>query len=221
MALFEDVVGTLRYKARTGDRDVVVDGRLLPERELTKRLGVSRRKLRQALALLEEEGMLSRQQGKGTFLRASGVGAADRSALAQRTSPAEIMEVRRELEPIMARLAALRARPIAIAAMAQLASQAAQARSGKEYEKWDTALHAEIARSAGNSLFLELFEVVSALRAEQGWADLRQLTYSLDARDQLSAQHSGIIQAIEQRNPEQAEARMRGHLNNVGSIFGI
>ena len=81
MALFEDVVGTLRYKARTGDRDVVVDGRLLPERELTKRLGVSRRKLRQALALLEEEGMLSRQQGKGTFLRASGVGAADSAKL--------------------------------------------------------------------------------------------------------------------------------------------
>ncbi len=37
--------------------DVVVGDRLLPERDLTEQLGVSRRKLRQAMAVLEHKAL--------------------------------------------------------------------------------------------------------------------------------------------------------------------
>ena len=44
--------------------------RLPPERELSETLGVNRLTLRQALWVLESQGLLTRQQGRGTFVSA-------------------------------------------------------------------------------------------------------------------------------------------------------
>jgi GntR family transcriptional regulator len=61
-------------------RDGITDGsftkdkgaKLLSEPELALTLGVSRSSLREAVALLESEGLIERRQGSGTFLRQSG-----------------------------------------------------------------------------------------------------------------------------------------------------
>jgi DNA-binding FadR family transcriptional regulator len=44
------------------------DGRMPPERALASELGVGRRSLRRALEVLEQEGRISRHQGRGTFV---------------------------------------------------------------------------------------------------------------------------------------------------------
>jgi DNA-binding FadR family transcriptional regulator len=43
-------------------------GRMPPERSLASELGVGRRSLRRALDVLEQEGRISRHQGRGTFI---------------------------------------------------------------------------------------------------------------------------------------------------------
>jgi DNA-binding FadR family transcriptional regulator len=49
-------------------RDFSMDGRMPPERALASALGVGRRSLRRALDVLEQEGRISRHQGRGTFV---------------------------------------------------------------------------------------------------------------------------------------------------------
>ena len=97
-------------------RDLIAKGvvlrgdRLLPEREMAQYLGVSRARLRQALDQLEREGVLFRRRGQGTFVQPPPATDATRlKSLARRVSAQQVMEVRLQIEPALAGLAALRA----------------------------------------------------------------------------------------------------------------
>src|ERR1700693_760697 len=75
--------------------------RLPTERQLAVDLGVSRSAVRHAMAVLEAEGRISREVGRGTFLR-SGDLAPDGSQpdyAPADYSPADVMLVRRMFEP--------------------------------------------------------------------------------------------------------------------------
>jgi len=79
-------------------------GRRLPtERSLATQFGVTRTAVRHALALLEAEGRISREVGRGTFLRVPPDGGDSAEALANpavlRVSPADVIAARRLLEP--------------------------------------------------------------------------------------------------------------------------
>lgn len=210
----------LKDQCESPDSELVQDGRLLPERELMEVLGVGRRALRHALDVMEAEGLIVRRQGHGTFLRGASASAASSSNVAVRTSPAEILEVRRGLEPLLAQLAALRATPIMIERMKQLVERGRKSKTGREYEKWDNQLHTEIARASNNQLFLALFDMVAAVRTEQGWSSVRETTFSPDTRDKLVSQHLEVINAIANRDPEAAATAMRSHIANVTNLFG-
>lgn len=214
-----DLVGALRAAVLGGDGTLVSDGRLLPERQLMEVWGVGRRTVRQALERLEAEGLVFRRQGQGTFVKpalpASRVG-----GLSARTSPAEIMEVRREVEPALAKLAALRATPDDIVDLRRLAELGGRAETGPLYERWDGAFHAKIAECVRNSLFEGLFAMIAAVRVEQKWTTLRTKVFSAEVRDALIAQHVGIVDAIASRDPDAAEAAMRAHIGLVGDLVG-
>lgn len=81
------------------------DGRLPPERALAVEHGAVRR----ALEALEAEGLIWRQQGKGTYIGARPAESTHFvSSLLDRTNPVEVFEARLHLEPTLAGLAAIR-----------------------------------------------------------------------------------------------------------------
>ena len=105
-------------------------GRIPPERTLANEMGVGRRSLRRALEILEQEGQITRHQGRGTFVQdksapvaaptvlrardgdlavASAMSAIPFDRILEFTNPLEVIEVRLAVEPVIARLAALRA----------------------------------------------------------------------------------------------------------------
>jgi GntR family transcriptional repressor for pyruvate dehydrogenase complex len=210
--------GTLlrRLRAALEDTSLIRDGRLLPERELAGAMGVGRSALRVALAQLEAEGLIWRQQGHGTFLSAMRPRQSDHFLkLASTTSPAEVMEVRLELEPLLARLSALRASADQIARLERAAARAATADSAMAFEVFDIGFHRALAEGANNGLFLAMFESVTAVLRQADWRAVRQSTFSHSRRSEVSHQHEEIVQAVRARDPGRAEDAMRAHLHSV------
>src|SRR5690606_36677517 len=115
----QSLIEEMRTIIESGEGAILSGGRLLPERALVDFYGVGRRTVREPLKELEDEGMLYRRQGIGTFLGAAAPKVARMSSLTSNTSPQEINEVRLEIEPVLARLAAMRATPSDIEQMKQ------------------------------------------------------------------------------------------------------
>src|SRR5579862_9987392 len=79
-------------------------GRLPTERQLASDLGVTRTMIRHALAVLEAEGRISREVGRGTFIRdggprRSGLVALHADGAADDVGPAHVMAARKVIEP--------------------------------------------------------------------------------------------------------------------------
>ena len=190
------------------------EGRLPTERALTDQLGVGRRAVRRALEVLESEGLVRRRQGSGTFVgegpdRWSG----NIGDIVADTDFMEIMEVRLRLEPQLAQLSALRAKPAEVARMRDLAKKIIDSPDADAKELWDGALHRQIAQSAGNQLFLSIFDVVNRVRQDEAWQTIRERArLSANTVSMSRMQHMDIIDAIEARDPARAGEAMRQHL---------
>ncbi|MET3585358.1 GntR family transcriptional repressor for pyruvate dehydrogenase complex [Pseudorhizobium tarimense] len=190
------------------------DGRLPTERTLSETLGTGRRAVRRALEVLESEGLIWRKQGAGTFIGERPDSLTDHvSDLVAGTDFMEIMEVRLRIEPQLAQLAAMRAKPKEIERMRHLASKILDSDDADSRELWDGALHRQIAQSAGNQLFLSIFDVLNRVRQDEAWQAIRERARNVGNTVNISlAQHHGIIDAIAERDPARAGEAMRQHL---------
>ncbi|MDW8844981.1 FCD domain-containing protein [Erwinia sp. MMLR14_017] len=185
------------------------------ERELAERFIVGRREIRRALDVLEEEGRIWRKQGKGTFVGpAAPVQPLVLQDLPQRSNLLEVMEARIQLEPGLARLAALRASNEQIALLKRLLErmQSISLDDGDQHELWDSAFHRAIAEAAGNRLMLGLFDAVDAVRREPSWQHLRVLARTQERLNNYDDHHQRLVQHIAARQPLEAAAAMREHL---------
>ncbi|MFC3396334.1 FadR/GntR family transcriptional regulator [Brenneria rubrifaciens] len=190
------------------------NGKLPTERALSEIWGVGRREVRRALEVVEAEGLIWRKQGAGTFLgQKPDSWSAHAANLVEETNFMEIMEVRLRIEPQLAQLAALRAKPGDIERMRALRDKIYERTDADWRELWDGSLHRLIAQSAGNQLFLSLFDVVNRVRQDPAWQAMRERARRQNASPTAShAQHTEIIEAIAARDPVRAGEAMRQHL---------
>lgn len=210
------VAEILRSAIAEADDRFVTDDRLLPERQLSAALGVGRRLVRDALNTLEGEGLLFRRQGQGTFIREVNAKTTSLKSLTNRTSPHDIIEVRQEIEPILARLAAMRATQVDIDQMKHFVRKAAAADSPDEYEQWDSAFHSKIAESVRNSMYWSIFRLINSVRKEHHWVSSRSRVFVAGVSKEMVQQHNAIVDAIQARNASGAEDAMRIHIATAG-----
>ncbi len=195
--------------------------RLPPERELAATLGLTRNRLRGSLRKLASEGMIWRGVGKGTFLgppppMRTESGLRD---VAERTAPREVFHARLIFEPEMARLAAYRA---TIQHHAQMRDCVEKMRSVRDYGAWgalDEQLHRSIAESAGSAVLLSMFDTLQATQKRSNWGRLRERLQTLTRRDDATNEHGAIVEAICERDPENAAALMRDHIERLERII--
>lgn len=185
------------------------------ERELAEQLGIGRREVRRALDVLEAEGRIWRKQGKGTFIGPTApVEPLALQGILQQTNMLEVMEARLQIEPGLARLAALRATRENLALMQRMLERidSVSVEDRDLNELWDGAFHRAIAEAAGNRLMLGLFDAIDAVRREPGWQHLRELARTPARVDRYNDHHHRIFHAIVHRQPHNAAAAMREHL---------
>jgi DNA-binding FadR family transcriptional regulator len=198
-------------------------GRIPPERILASELGVGRRSLRRALDILEQEGRISRQQGRGTFIQASeapATAAVPLDQILEHTNPLEAIEVRLSVEPVMARLAAVRASQCDIKKLQRLAEETREASDPEAYEAADEKFHRAVAEASRNALFLAMFDVLHSCRRDAAWRRLGENAHCYKRQAVYAGFHQEICDAIAAREGERAQEAMYRHLSDVqGHIY--
>ncbi|MGP0225254.1 FadR/GntR family transcriptional regulator [Paenarthrobacter sp. NCHU4564] len=182
------------------------------ERELVKQLSTSRNSIRRALAQLENEGLLIRHVGRGTFLSEA---VATASASPSDTSPATIMQARLVIEPPLASVAAMTATLSDLELIRGHLIEGASADGFEAFESKDAELHRAIAAASRNGVMVRMFDVMNAARALPVWGDRKRQTSTPERRRLYHQDHVVIVEALLGRDPEGAEAAMRNHLRRV------
>ncbi len=208
----QEVVENLRRQISDG---TLPPGQRLPaERDFAEQMGVHRRIIRQALAILAEEGSVSRQVGRGTFVGRSAFGPED-APLPDSAAPMELMEARLAIEPVIAAEAALRAKQADLRRMRMCLKRGEEASDFTRFENWDAALHRSVAEATQNVVFVMIIDMFARVRASGEWDRLKRLSLSDERQTLYRRQHEALVEAIELRDPKQATSAMREHLRSV------
>jgi len=218
--------------------------RLPTERRLAADLGATRTTVRRALAVLEAEGHISREVGRGTFLRdarwadLNGQGGAldgdgpvtgtvaaaaggDGASGSAEFAPADVMAIRRMLEPSAMRLVVAWATAADFQEMDRCLAGGEQAASYDEFELWDLALHRCIVGASHSPLLVRLYAVIGEARHGQSWGELKRRSASRERQRQYRADHAELVAALRARDADRAVEAMRTHLARVSShLFG-
>ncbi|WP_315900706.1 MULTISPECIES: FadR/GntR family transcriptional regulator [Mameliella] len=151
-----------RIAEMIAENGIGVGDRLPPETELAKALGVGRSTVREALQAWQSLGIVTRNKGAGTVLRAPITTSSLHLPIAitlEAQSLQRMLEVRRPLEADAVRLATLRAtdrqRHEIMTSCYKLMDIW---RSGQDWRQADHAFHATIHEATGNPLYKQLVD---------------------------------------------------------------
>jgi DNA-binding FadR family transcriptional regulator len=197
--------------------------RLPTERELSEILDVSRTTVRTAVAVLEREGLIAvrRGRGGGFTVQAPPVDAAQmrRELRSNKRAIRDAFDYRVIVETGATRLAAQRRRAADLTDLHKLLAgmdsaletalidQSAQHTT--EFQTLDSAFHMGIANAAQNE---RLFTAVGDARRRM-WLPVGAIFGRLESN--ANDFHETILEAIENREPELAAARMEEHINDT------
>ncbi|HWT94460.1 MAG TPA: FadR/GntR family transcriptional regulator [Solirubrobacteraceae bacterium] len=218
----EQIAAQLRHAIATGR--MAQGERLPPERELAQRMGVGRNAVREALGLLQVEGLVETRQGAGSFVRADALDALVHQPPepADSTSPSELLDARDLIEPETAALAARNGGPDVAAALTPYVDAMEAAGDPDDPEqrvRWneaDRAFHRAIAHLSGNAVLFRFAAEVADLMDEPLWQQLRDESIAIPGRTRIHmAEHRMILEAIASGDERTARLYAAEHLKRV------
>lgn len=188
-----------------------VGDRLPSERELTRTYSVSRSVVRDAIASLEQQGLVRAQAGSGIFVED-----ASQNALAQvlagmvrrqTISLLEVLEVRTIIEVQNAALAAERWTDAALTTAEQGIRDMENAKTPGSFVEGDLRFHEGIAAAAGNRVAMAILASLRSLLLEG-----MLIGTAVDgARQAAIEDHRAVFQAVEARDAARAADLMAAH----------
>ncbi len=192
--------------------------RLPSERDLARRLGVSRTSLREALTALRIEGLIDVQHGNGIYLLrspAETIPPISPELVSRHPGLPSLGEVRNTLEALAAELAAARRDDADLASMvAAIRTMDAALADGEDGIEGDRMFHAAVLAAARNPVLDDLLGSLS-----EGSAQIAVASLGRPGQPPRSlAAHRLILDAIIVHDAELARQLMREHLELTGQM---
>ncbi|MGC8603480.1 MAG: FadR/GntR family transcriptional regulator [Desulfomonilaceae bacterium] len=220
--LSEKVAEQLRKAISEGRFKV---GEKLPSQpDLAELMGVSRPSVREAVKLLELQGMIETVQGGGTLVRniaEQEIGRPIELILgSNKEKIMELMDVRALLEVWSAKRAASnRTEDELKQILALIEEMERDFESGSIHYELDAKFHKEIAGATHNTILTHIVGSVFDLIRESIKFHREQVFVSRRDQMKILEHHMKVYQAIREQNPERAEVAMYEHLQFVISEY--
>lgn len=214
--LFERVAAALTEYIEA--RGLQPGDKLMSERELAAQLGVARSSVREAIATLRADGVVEARHGEGIFLcerHARGEQIRFQVHVPDLDLP-YIWESRQALETQCARLAASRATPEDIDAMAHAIDvQRLEVQRGLPGTEGDRLFHEAVAVASHNPMIVQF---LTAMRESLARTSYKSLTTSGQPAKSL-ADHTAIYEAIRSHESNDAANAMLVHLVSTTDLL--
>ncbi len=204
-------------------RGILRPGERLPsERDLSEMLGVSRPSLRDAVAELQERGLLSARAGAGIFV-ADVLGSAFAPALVELFATHDeavfdYLSFRRDMEGLTAERAATHGTETDLKVVASVFAKmeaAHQKRNPADEARLDAEFHMAIIEASHNVVMLHMMRSMFELLREGVFYNRQVMFKQRTTRSALLDQHRAINDAIQARDPQAARTAVEAHLNYV------
>jgi len=204
-------------------RGILRPGERLPaERELADKLGVSRPSLREAIADLQDKGLLTTRAGAGIYV-ADVLGSAFSDALIRLFADHDeavfdYIGFRRDLEGLAACRAARLASDTDLQVIQTIMDkmEAAHKKTNPADEaRLDAEFHMAIIEASHNVIMLHMMRSMFQLLREGVFYNRQVMFKQRTTRGALLDQHRAINVAIQARDPGAARAAINAHLNYV------
>lgn len=215
--LYEQLVE--RLLALIHELQLTPGDRLPPERQLATSLGVSRASVRQALVVLEVQGLLAVRHGDGAILLDNRADDAVLSTVEAHTRALpEVIEAREALEVKLAALAAERRTDSDLQNIeAALDEMARAVEHGEHGLDGDERFHEAVTAAARSALLADLMAEISQAVRESRIAWLSQPDVPQLALDS----HRRIAEAIRAGDPRAAGQAMAEHIQLVSDVANL
>ncbi len=209
-------------------RGILRPGERLPsERELSERLGVSRPSLREAVAELQQRGLLATRAGAGIYV-ADVLGSAFSPALVElfATHDEAVFDYigfRRDMEGLAAERAARLASDTDLAVIDTIFRKmeaAHQKRNPADEARLDAEFHLSIIEASHNVIMLHMMRAMFDLLREGVFYNRQMMFKQRTTRELLLDQHRAINVALQARDATSARAAAEAHLTYVAQTLG-
>ncbi|MGB8266790.1 MAG: FCD domain-containing protein [Candidatus Velthaea sp.] len=201
---------------------------LPPERDLVDKTGLGRGSVREALRVLEAEGLIRTKTGRngGTFTTLP-----DESDLTRfvsvfvrgrRVPVRALIEARVAIESSLAYYAALNREPADIEALERTSAELEATPDGPHFARRNLAWHYCIATASRNELLVAFLASISSAIARESLAHAR--AFEADSAGEIRAAvtraHRAITDAVVKGDAEAAKRRMERHLRAYADSAG-
>lgn len=218
----EEVVRRLSEWIEKPER--LTGGRLPPERDLARELGVSRTLLREAVITLEALGVLEVRERQGTFVKTL---RSEDFAVSLKTLslwPEELlihlMEMRLVVEVPAAGLAALRRTEEELEQMRKCVKHLEEVHSSPDGgassgATWDSLLHSLVVGAAHNPILTRVYEGLTSTMEKQIVTSRGLLLRYSGMSGKILEEHELLVDSIARKDPEGAMEALRRHLEEA------